>query len=234
MKVRIVYVKDNEQSKAQAEQSLKSWLDYGWDAELWEGITPETLSRAVFPYWDMPGGRLSAFKENEPHKYPIKKACLYNNLQFAQDVIQYNQPMIFAEHDTLCLSEYRGFWADEFCFLAMDYAFQPPTALAKYKWRPPFEMGVNPFPRNYPLQYYRDTVYKGHNMTPGTAAYMLTPTGARKILKAVEKHGLEQSDFIINARNLKLEYISPSIVKFNTRNLNLSHQYESPSNSNTG
>ena len=53
MKVRIVYVKDNEQSKAQAEQSLKSWLDYGWDAELWEGITPETLSRAVFPYWDM-------------------------------------------------------------------------------------------------------------------------------------------------------------------------------------
>ena len=234
MKVRIVYVKDNEQSKAQAEQSLKSWLDYGWDAELWEGITPETLSRAVFPYLDMPGGRLSAFKENEPHKYPIKKACLYNNLQFAQDVIQYNQPMIFAEHDTLCLSEYRGFWADEFCFLAMDYAFQPPTALAKYKWRPPFEMGVNPFPRNYPLQYYRDTVYKGHNMTPGTAAYMLTPTGARKILKAVEKHGLEQSDFIINARNLKLEYISPSIVKFNTRNLNLSHQYESPSNSNTG
>tara|TARA_B100001094_G_scaffold216028_1_gene210157 strand:+ start:1052 stop:1756 length:705 start_codon:yes stop_codon:yes gene_type:complete len=234
MKVRIVYVKDNEQSKAQAEQSLKSWLDYGWDAELWEGITPETLSRAVFPYWDMPGGRLSAFKENEPHKYPIKKACLYNNLQFAQDVIQYNQPMIFAEHDTLCLSEYRGFWADEFCFLAMDYAFQPPTALAKYKWRPPFEMGVNPFPRNYPLQYYRDTVYKGHNMTPGTAAYMLSPTGARKILKAVEKHGLEQSDFIINARNLKLEYISPSIVKFNTRNLNLSHQYESPSNSNTG
>ena len=234
MKVRIVYVKENEQSSIQAEQSLKSWLDHGWDAELWEGITPETLSRAVFPYWDMPGGRLSAFKENEPHKYPIKKACLYNNLQFAQDVIQYNQPMVFAEHDTLCLSEYRGFWADEFCFLAMDYAFQPPTTLAKYKWRPPFEMGVNPFPRNYPLQYYRDTVYKGHNMTPGTAAYMLTPVGAQKILKAVEKHGLEQSDFIINERNLKLEYISPSIVKFNTRNLNLSHQYESSSNSNTG
>ena len=142
--------------------------------------------------------------------------------------------MVFAEHDTLCLEEYRGFWPHDFCFLAMDYAFQPPTTLAKYKWRPPFEMGVKPFPRNYPLQYYRDTVYKGHNMTPGTAAYMLTPGGAKKILKAVEKHGLEQSDFIINERNLKLEYISPSIVKFNTRNLNLSHQYESPSNSNTG
>ena len=234
MKVRIVYVKGNPESEAQADQSLKSWLDHHWDAELYEGITPETMNREDFPYWDMPGGRLQSFKESEPHKHPIKTACLFNNLQFAKDVIKYNQPMIFAEHDTLCMSEYRGFWADEFCYLSMDYAFQPPTTLAKYNWKPPFEMGVNPFPRNYPLQYYRDTVYKGYNMTPGTAAYMLTPVGARKILKAVEKHGLEQSDFIINERNLKMEYISPSIVKFNTRNLNLSHQYESTSNSNTG
>jgi len=62
---------------------------------------------------------------------------------------------------------------------------------------------------------------------------MLTPMGAKKMLKAVEKHGLEQSDMVINGRNIKLQYISPSIVKFNTRNLNLSHRYESPSNSNT-
>ena len=49
MKVRIVYVKGNEQSEAQAQESLKSWLDHKWDAELWEGITPQTLNRAVFP-----------------------------------------------------------------------------------------------------------------------------------------------------------------------------------------
>ena len=234
MRVRIVYVKGNEASELQAQQSFRSWQDHGWEADLWEGFTPETLDRKKFPWPDMANGRLESFKTSEPHKHPIKTACLFNNLQFAQDVIEYNQPMVFAEHDTLCLSEYRGFWADEFCYLSMEYAFQPPTTLAKYKWRPPFEMGVKPFPRNYPLQYYRETIYKGHNMTPGTAAYMLTPAGARKLLRAAERHGLEQSDFIINERNLKMEYISPSIVKFNTRNLNLSHQYESSSNSNTG
>ena len=116
----------------------------------------------------------------------------------------------------------------------MDYALNEDHALGKYKWRPPFEMGVTTFPRNYPLKYYRPTIYKGHNMTPGTAAYMLTPWGAEKILKAVEKNGLEQSDFIINERNLKLQYITPSIAKYQKRNLNLSHQYESQSNSNTG
>ena len=234
MRVRVVYVKGNEESEEQAYKSLKSWQDHGWEADLWAGYTPETLDREKFPWPDMKGGRLESFKTSEPHKHPIKTACLFNNLQFAQDVIQYGQPMVFAEHDSICLSEYRGWWAHDFCFLAMDFALSEDHALGKYKWRPPFEMGVTPFPRNYPLQYYRDTIYKGHNMTPGTAAYFLSPGGARKILKAVEKHGLEQSDFIINERNLKLEYISPAIAKYQKRNLNLSHQYESPSNSNTG
>ena len=234
MKVRVVYVKGNEDSEAQANISLKSWLNHDWDAELHEGYTPDTLDREKFPYPDMEGGRLKSFLESEPHKHPIKTACLFNNLQFAQDVLQYNQPMVFAEHDSICLSEYRGWWADDFCFLAMDDALNAGHALGKYKWRPPFEMGVTTFPRDYPLQYYRKTIYRGHNMTPGTAAYMLTPAGARKLLRAAEKHGLEQSDFIINERNMKLQYITPSIVKFNKRNLNLSHQYESSSNSNTG
>ena len=233
MKVRIVYVKGNKDSEAQANQSLKSWLDNGWEAELYPGYTPDTLDREKFPYPDMDKGRLQSFLQTEPHKHPIKTAVAFNNLQFFQDVIQYNEPMVFAEHDSICLSEYRGFWAEDYCFLAMDYAFKPPQTLGKYNWTPPFEMGVKPFPRNYPLQYYKDTIYKGHNMVPGNGAYMLTPNGAKKMLKAVEKHGLEQSDMIINGRNIKLEYISPSIVKFNTRNLNLSHRYESPSNRNT-
>ena len=58
-------------------------------------------------------------------------------------------------------------------------------------------------------------------------------TKASRSFKSMESV-LEQSDFIINERNIKLQYITPSIAKFNKRNLNLSHQYESPSNSNTG
>ena len=108
--------------------------------------------------------------------------------------------------------------------------FSNPLHAAKFKWEK--IIGTEDGATDFYLD--RKTIYKGHNMTPGTAAYMLTPAGARKLLRAAEKHGLEQSDFIINERNLKMEYISPSIVKFNTRNLNLSHQYESSSNSNTG
>lgn len=223
MKVRIIYVDGNEASTKQANESLASWLDHGWDAELHKGITPETLDRTQFPYDDMEGGRLQSFKSNEPRKHPIKTACLFNNLQFAKDVLQYNETMVFAEHDTICINGYSGFNVQDFCYLAMDYAFQEPTTLAKYRWKPQPSIGVDDFPHNYPLKYYRETKYKGHYMTPGTAAYMLTPSGAKKVLKAAERNGLEQSDFIYNGSVLRLQYIAPSIVKFNTRNLNLSH-----------
>ena len=32
MKARVVYVKGNKESEAQAKQSLKSWLNHDWDA----------------------------------------------------------------------------------------------------------------------------------------------------------------------------------------------------------
>ena len=47
--------------------------------------------------------------------------------------------------------------------------------------------------------------------------------GATKMLEAVEERGLEQSDYIINDMNVKLEYCNPSPVRFNSRNLRTSH-----------
>lgn len=224
MKVCITYVDGHEPSENQASLSLESFLDSGWNAELNKGITPATLNKSDFPFKDMAGGRLQSFIFNEPRKYPIKVSCLYNNLHFAKRVLDANESMVFAEHDVICNTEYKPFQFEDFCFLAMDHAFKPPTCLAKYNWTPPSGSGVREFPSNYPLQYYRETTYKGYNMTPGTAAYALSPSGARKVLDAAEKYGLEQSDFIYNSHNLKLEYISPSPVKYNTVNLNLSHK----------
>jgi len=60
-------------------------------------------------------------------------------------------------------------------------------------------------------------------MIAGTAAYAITPTGAEKMLRVVEERGLEQSDYIINDMNVKLEYCNPSPVRFNSRNLRTSH-----------
>jgi GR25 family glycosyltransferase involved in LPS biosynthesis len=226
MKVQITYV-DNPESIDQANQSLKTFLDNGWDAEIVEGITPQTLNEDDFPYADTTDGRLASFRTNEPHKYPIKKSCLFNNLKFCERVLDANEPMVFAEQDAICIAPPQRWYFEDYLCLTFEYAFQPPTALAK----PPFNQwhhmslnGVQQFPRNYPLKYYKQSVYNGYIMAPGTAAYGLTPRGARKLLDAAEEYGLEQSDFFINAKNLMMQYTYPSPVKYNRINLNLSHK----------
>lgn len=226
MKVQITYI-DKPESIQQAEVSLKSFLDHGWDAELVEGITPQTLNEDDFPYADLVDGRLASFRVNEPDKYPIKKSCLFNNLKFCERVIEANEPMVFAEQDAICIGPWQNWFFDDYLCLTFEYAFQPPTALAKPPYNTWYHMslnGVQDFPRNYPLKYYKESLYNRYIMAPGTAAYALTPSGAKKLLRAAEQHGLEQSDFIINARNVRMQYVYPSPAKYNKVNLNLSHK----------
>mgnify|MGYP005679954911 FL=1 len=47
--------------------------------------------------------------------------------------------------------------------------------------------------------------------------------GAKKLLSAIDKHGFDQSDFMINSKNVRMQYIVPSPVKFNTVNLSTSY-----------
>ena len=60
-------------------------------------------------------------------------------------------------------------------------------------------------------------------MAPGTGAYCVSPKGAKKLLSAIDKHGFDQSDFMINSKNVRMQYIVPSPVKFNTVNLSTSY-----------
>ena len=60
-------------------------------------------------------------------------------------------------------------------------------------------------------------------MAPGTGAYAITPAGAKKMLHSIETHGLDQSDFMINSKNVRMQYVIPSPVKFAKVNLSTSY-----------
>lgn len=228
MKVQITYVDSVEASVNQAKEALDSFKKYNWDAELNQGIIPDTLNENDFPYPNTVGSRLHDFSCQNARKYKVKKSCLFNNLHFCKKVIELDQPMVFAEHDAICINSYSGFDFDEFCFLSYEYAFLPPTSLAKHprlrNFKQKFVNGVHDFPKDYPLKYYKNSLYKNYIMSPGTAAYALTPKGAKKMLEAAERNGLEQSDFIYNTHNIRMQYVYPSPVKYNNSNLNLSHR----------
>ena len=227
MKVQVTQVKGHAISEKQAAQAINSFDKHKWTVTVNNGITPDTLTESDFTSNIINKSRLNDFQSNNPRKFLVKKSCLFNNLKFFEKVIDVDEPMVFAEHDALCIRDYTDFEFDEFCFLAMEYAFQPPTGLAvqPYRgWKPEKKIGVFDFPKNYPLLYYKENIYKNSLMSPGTAAYAITPKGAKKILNAVTTHGLDQSDFIINSYNIRMQYVFPSPVKYNSMNLNLSHR----------
>lgn len=235
MKARVVYVKGHKLSEACMRKTVDSLVKYEWDYEVVEGVTPDTLDEDEFPWKDLPNGRLESFRltpnPEEQRKYFTKKSCLFNHLRFARDVAESNQSMIFLEHDVVVTSSVpKDTGVNDFCFLNIDGAFKPPSVLSEHprlvNWykNHSHSLGVQPFPSSYELKYYKKSRYYGKNMVAGTSAYILTPSGAERLLGTAAEFGLEQSDFLYNDMTVDMQYIYPSPVKFQKVNPNLSHR----------
>jgi len=229
MKGQIVFIKGHKGSESQAKDAYESFVKHGWDVEMVEGITPSTLDETEFDYPLIKGGRLYEMKKKNDPKYYIKKSCISNQIRMWRKCVEENITMAFIEHDAICVGSMNQ-RVDELVCLNIEYAFFPPSVLANHAfmqyYRPEYSILPKTLPEDYPLRYYKKpNAYTNAAMIPGTAAYAVSPKGAKRLLEAAEQRGIDQSDFFVNSYNVKLEYITPSPVKFNSRNLNTSHGF---------
>lgn len=226
MKGFIYFVEGHEESEQQARESFQSFDRHGWDVHLRAGITKRTVkSNPEYSRTIIEGSRLHDFKRENRNKYYTKISCALNHVCFWKEVAVSKDPMFFFEHDSICTMQYEEYDFDEYLILNAEWVFKPPNKLglkqySEYTW-PSF--GVCDLPESYPLKYHKDNVWKGSLMAPGTGAYGITPKGAKKLLAAIDKHGFDQSDFMINSHNVRMQYAMPSPVKFNTVNLSTSY-----------
>jgi len=223
----IVYVKGHEESEKQASEAQTSFKKWGWDTYLHEGLTWETVENSAEykDYKIVENSRLLNFKKENNHKFLTKLSCAINHVRFWRKVVETNKPMAFIEHDSICTYSWDNYQFDEYLILNCEFVFRPPNKLGlsqfkDYKW-PSF--GLCPWPSDYPLKYYRENLWKDSNMAPGTGAYAITPLGAKKMLDTIYRNGIDQSDFMINSFNLKMQCLIPSPVKFNKINLSTSY-----------
>ena len=220
MKGQIVYIKGHKKSEEQAKVAYDSFLRYNWDMELVEGVTPETINEDEFPYPEAKNSRLADFKKQNKMVYITKKSCIFNHLRFFDKVIEQDEPMLFAEHDAICVGKPPVQLPEDYMHLAIKETFFPPGKLAIgscQQYRTMFDdavMGVNEYPKNF-LKYKKDNAYNGATMTVGTTAYIMTPSGARKMKDAIMKNGIEQSDFQINSKTVHLQYHHPNLIRYN-------------------
>jgi len=221
----IVYVKGHAESEKQAQQAYKSFKNYKWDVELSVGLVAKDVDDSSIKIVE--DSRLLNFKQENRRRYLTKLACALNHVKFWEKVVDANTPMAFLEHDAVCTQPYTHYDFQDYLILNAEFVFRPPNKLGLQQFKdfnwPSF--GVCDLPENYPLSYYRNNVWKDSFMAPGTGAYIISPSGAKKMLNAVEKYGIDQSDFMINSKNLRIQYINPSPVKFNKVNLSTSYGF---------
>jgi len=226
MKAQIYYIKDHNESVKQANEALRSFYKHDWNAELRPGVTAKTVEDYPEFGWNIiENSRLHDFKNENYNKYLTKMSCAINHIKFWEEVIDEDLPMAFIEHDAICTTSWDKVEFDEYLILNCEFVFKPPNKLAlkqfkDYVW-PSF--GLSDWPNNWPLNYYKENKWISSAMAPGTGAYAITPAGARKLLTNVMKYGIDQSDFMINSHNVKMQYYIPSPIKFN--NINLSTSY---------
>lgn len=222
MKGQLVYIKSHQKSILQSEEALRSFKTYGWKIERHAGITPKTLG-------DHPpiieNSRLWQFKKEKNTKFKTKLSCALNNYNFWHKVVETGETMAFIEHDAICVGFSEPWEFEDYLILNAEHVFRPPNKLgvsAFSHFSFPKRKGINDLPKDYPLPYRHENKWKGYNMAPGTGAYAITPQGAQKMIDAV-KQSFDQSDFMINEHNVKIQYVYPSPVKFNKINLSTSY-----------
>jgi GR25 family glycosyltransferase involved in LPS biosynthesis len=227
MKGQITYIKGHKKSEEQAKYALASFKkNANWDITLNEGLTPATVKDVPeFQYKIIKNSRLHDFKEENYNTFAAKMACAINHIYFWRKVVEADEPMAFLEHDAVCIGGWYDYKFEDYLLLNAETVFRRPNklGLGQFKNYNFNGIGVCDFPKKYPLTYHKHNEWWDANMAPGTGAYAISPSGAKKMLAAVEKYGIDQSDFMINSFNVRMQYITPSLAKFNKVNLSTSY-----------
>ena len=226
MKAYVVFVQGHKTSESYMRYCMESCSVKGWDPEPLEGVTPATLSS----YPDLPdaeGSRVQDFFREGKKVYNTKKACFNNHIRVWKKCIELNEPVAFIEQDADCIRPWGNETFDEVLILNIESAFRQKVFehLASLGWIRGWNLGVNTYDESLIPYRHSNKSWKGSYMMPGTASYAITPKGANKLLKAVEKHGWEQSDFFINTKNVHIQYVVPEYFTFTLKNLNMSHGF---------
>ena len=224
MKTYVIYVKGNSKSEEYAKVCLDSCKEK-WTAELFEGVTPTTLEKyeKIHNISRLVPSRVNNFYTENKKLFNTKKSCFLNHVRLWTKCVELDEPIAILEQDSFCVSDWDDIHFDELLLLNIKSAFNQPVFkhMWKHKNKPDYKVGI----WNYvdmPLVYHMENKFKGHCMMPGTAAYAVTPKGAKRLLKNLSS-GWEQSDYFINNFNVRIEYAYPEYFTFKLKNLNMSH-----------
>lgn len=221
MKAFIIHT-DHNKSVEYANKALKSFDNYnGWKPELFNGVTIETLSEYEEQY------NIKVKIESRaitflPNHFKVKKSCFLNHYRLFHKCIELNEPLAVIEHDSHCVGNWDNLEFDN--ILIMNYNSAIRQQVFKNIWnKNPLLSNAGLSDINFSVKYKFESKLKDESAIPGTAAYAVTPSGARKMLNAIQTNGWDQSDYIINTGYVRIQCLNPELFTFKLPNLKMSH-----------
>lgn len=225
MKSFIIYVKGNTDSEEYARVCINS-LHEGFEGELFEGVQRSTLSE-----WDKQTGNLEPMESSRAvghrldtqKRYETKKSCFLNHVRLWKKCIELDEPIAVLEHDSYCVRSWDNIQFDELLILNITSAFNQKVfnSLRPQVQSIEWGFGISSYNKS-PLIYNKNENFRGGLMMPGTAAYAVTPKGAKRLLSHLHL-GWEQSDYYINTKSVNIQYMIPEYFSFKLPNLRMSH-----------
>ena len=224
MKTYIIHVKGHTKSEEYAQTCLKSCKE-NFEAELFEGVTPDTLEKyeKIHNITRLQPSRVNNFYKENKKLFNTKKSCFLNHVRLWTKCVDMDVPLAVVEQDSYCVSDWDELNFDELLLMNIKSAYNQPVFnhMWKNKKKPTYQVGLHNY-QDMPLVYHMENKFKGYCMMPGTAAYAVTPKGAKRLLQNLST-GWEQSDYYINNFNVRIQYAYPEYFTFKLKNLNMSH-----------
>jgi hypothetical protein len=126
MKSFIIYVKDHKKSEEYAQECLES-CEGKFDAELFEGVTPESLEfyDEKYNFEPMYNSRALTWANSEEDliRYRTKKSLWINGFRLWQKCVELDEPICVLEHDAQCIRAWDEINFDELLILNINSAF---------------------------------------------------------------------------------------------------------------
>lgn len=232
MKAFIIFTDNYSQSVEYAIKVYKSFEGFSnWEPILFPGVNPYSISvfEEVYEIRNRLNSRVKEFSFLNRKVYLSKKACFLNHMRIWEQCVEINEPVAFIEHDSFCVNNWNNVsFRDVLILNARSSCNQSIIQKNFKKYNHDCHIKLYPGLNKWkaPLYYRHEKIKPFPSMMPGTAAYAITPTGAKKLLNHVDKHGWEQSDHFINTNVVNIQYYNPDFFVFKLPNLKTSHGFD--------
>ena len=207
MKAFVIAIKDWKLSSQYGQRALRSLTQHGLEARIFDAITPKTVEEQEQKYNVRPRQRFVTTHLRDASTRPFKRACFLSHFTLWQRCIEFGEPIVIAEHDTVMTRPWDNpnFSGD---VLTLNILRTRAGRVPDDSFAP---AGIHTYPADFNVDAI--DVVEGRELRAaqlnGAHFYIIKPEGAAKLSEIARNLGYINTDNMLNDHYVTLQYASP-------------------------